>query len=49
MIKFVMCLRRRPEITREQFQDYLTKKHGPFFYEKCCHDEGNKICAISYH
>ena len=31
MIKFVMCLRRRPDLTREQFQNYWTKKHGPFF------------------
>ena len=31
MIKFVMCLRRKPDMTREQFQDYWTNKHGPFF------------------
>ena len=31
MIKFVMCLRRHPEMTREQFQDYWVNKHGPFF------------------
>ena len=31
MIKFVMCLSRHPEMTREQFQDYWTNKHGPFF------------------
>ena len=31
MIKFVMCLRRHPDMTREQFQDYWINKHGPFF------------------
>ncbi len=31
MIKFVMCLRRRPDMTREQFQDYWKNNHGPFF------------------
>ena len=31
MIKMVMCLRRRPEMTREQFQDYWLNQHGPFF------------------
>lgn len=31
MIKFVMCLSRRPDMTREQFQDYWVNKHGPFF------------------
>jgi len=31
MIKLVMCLHRRQDITREQFQDYWLTKHGPFF------------------
>ena len=31
MIKLIMCLHRRPDITREQFQDYWLNKHGPFF------------------
>ena len=31
MIKFVMCIRRHPDMTREQFQDYWLNKHGPFF------------------
>ncbi len=31
MIKFVMCLRRHPEMTREAFQDYWLNKHAPFF------------------
>lgn len=26
-----MCLRRKPELTREQFQDYWKHQHGPFF------------------
>ncbi len=28
-----MCLTRRPDISREQFQDYWLNKHGPFFVE----------------
>jgi len=31
MIKLVMCLHRRQDITREQFQDYWLNQHGPFF------------------
>ena len=31
MIKMVMCLRRHPDMTREQFQDYWLNQHGPFF------------------
>lgn len=31
MIKLVMCLHRRPDITREEFQEYWLNKHGPFF------------------
>lgn len=31
MIKFVMCLTRHPDMTREEFQDYWMNKHGPFF------------------
>lgn len=33
MIKFVMCITRHPDMTREQFQDYWLNKHGPFFME----------------
>lgn len=33
MIKLVMCLCRRADITREEFQDYWLNKHGPFFQE----------------
>ena len=33
MIKLVMCLHRRPDLTREQFQDYWLNQHGPFFQE----------------
>lgn len=33
MIKLIMCLHRRSDITREQFQDYWLNKHGPFFQE----------------
>jgi len=31
MIKLVMCLHRRPDMTREQFQEYWMNQHGPFF------------------
>ena len=31
MIKLIMCLRRRPDLTREEFQDYWLNQHGPFF------------------
>ena len=31
MIKLVMCLHRKPGMTREQFQDYWLNRHGPFF------------------
>ena len=33
MIKFVMCLRRRADLTREQFQDYWMNRHWPFFMQ----------------
>ena len=33
MIKFVMCLTRHPDLTREEFKDYWMNKHGPFFME----------------
>ena len=33
MIKFVMCIHRHPDMTREQFQDYWINKHGPFYME----------------
>ena len=31
MIKLVMCLTRRADISREEFMEYWEKKHGPFF------------------
>ena len=31
VIKLVMCLRRHPDLSREQFQDYWLNNHGPFF------------------
>ena len=33
MIKFVMCLTRHPDMSREEFKDYWMNKHGPFFME----------------
>ena len=33
MIKFVMCIHRHPDMTRQQFQDYWMNKHGPFFMD----------------
>lgn len=31
MIKFVTCLTRHPDMSREEFKDYWINKHGPFF------------------
>jgi uncharacterized protein (TIGR02118 family) len=31
MIKFVMCLTRHPDMSRQEFKDYWMNKHGPFF------------------
>ena len=31
MIKFVMCITRHPNMTREEFQEYWKNRHGPFF------------------
>ena len=31
MIKFVMCITRHPDMTRDAFQDYWKNQHGPFF------------------
>ncbi len=31
MIKFVMCITRHTDITREEVKDYWMNKHGPFF------------------
>jgi uncharacterized protein (TIGR02118 family) len=31
MVKFVMCMTRHPEMSREEFKDYWMNKHGPFF------------------
>lgn len=33
MIKFVMCLTRHPDLTREEFLNYWKNKHGPFFMQ----------------
>ena len=33
MVKFVMCITRHPDMTREEFKDYWLTKHGPFFME----------------
>ena len=31
MIKFVMCITKHPDMSREEFKDYWMNKHGPFF------------------
>ena len=31
MIKFVMCITRHPDMSREAFRDYWINQHGPFF------------------
>ena len=33
MIKLIMCLARRSDLSREEFQDYWRNSHGPFFME----------------
>lgn len=33
MIKFVMCITRHSNLSREEFKDYWKYKHGPFFME----------------
>ena len=33
MIKFIMCITRHPDMTREAFKDYWMNTHGPFFME----------------
>jgi len=33
MIKFVMCIARHPDMTRNEFKDYWMNQHGPFFME----------------
>ena len=33
MIKLIMCLKRRSDISREEFQSYWKDKHGPFFMD----------------
>ena len=33
MIKFVMCITRPPDMTREAFKEYWMNKHGPFFMQ----------------
>ena len=33
MIKFVMCITRHPDLSREQFLDYWKNQHGPFFMQ----------------
>ena len=33
MIKFVMCITRHQNMTREEFRDYWVNTHGPFFME----------------
>lgn len=34
MIKLVFCLRRRPELSREEFQAYWRSKHAPLVRER---------------
>ncbi len=34
MIKLVYCLRRRPELSREEFQGYWRQQHGPLVRER---------------
>lgn len=34
MIKFVMCLTRHPNLSREAFKEHWKNQHGPFFMSK---------------
>ena len=33
MIKFVMCITRRPGMSRDEFRDYWINRHGPYFMQ----------------
>ena len=33
MIKFIMCITRHPDMSREEFKDCWLNKHGPFFMD----------------
>jgi hypothetical protein len=48
MIKFVMCITRHPDITREEFKDYWMNKHGPFFMSNADAMGAITICAIAH-
>ena len=37
MIKFVMCLTRHPDMSREEFKDYWMNNHGPFLMSQVQH------------
>lgn len=43
MIKLVFCLHRRPEISREEFQQYWREQHGPLV-----RDRARAIGALRY-
>ncbi|WP_185234711.1 EthD domain-containing protein [Teredinibacter franksiae] len=47
MIKLIMCLKRREDISREEFQSYWRDKHGPFFMENA-HVMGSKKYVQSH-
>lgn len=34
MVKLVFCLRRRSDMSREEFQDFWLNRHGPFVRER---------------
>jgi uncharacterized protein (TIGR02118 family) len=34
MIKIIYCIRRKPHLTREQFQDYWRNHHGKLVWER---------------
>ena len=47
MIKLIMCLKRRSDISRDEFQSYWRDKHGPFFMENA-HVMGTKRYVQSH-
>jgi hypothetical protein len=44
MIKFVMSLTRRSDLTRAQFQDYWRDQHGPYFMQNAGIMRAKNMC-----
>jgi len=46
MIKFVMCITRHPEMSREEFKDYWMNNHGPFFMVNAGAMRAKNMCNL---